>query len=452
MPDGHLTVSMPHMGVSIDEGTVVAWHKCEGEAVRVDDLLCEVVTDKVDTEIRAPVDGVLVRRCAATGETVKTGDPVAELAVGSSGARRAGDVTPTRQVDAPAVTELAPAAAEPALPPSAQTTPAKLPAAHPDPSWFDPVAAAEAAVPAVRRDGVVIASPVARRFAAAQGIALEDLAGSGIRGRIRKADVLTAVAVIADGGRESATGVERALPRGYDDVPFSLLSLGHRRRSIAEHMVRSRQTAAHMTTEVEVDMHAATEVRADLNRQRIGENAPKMSYLPLVARSACAALLDFPSLNATFDDDRLLLWNEINLGIAVDAPKGLIVPVIRGCERLATTAIGDAILGLAERARTERLVPDDLRAGTFTISNPGSIGATSAMAIINQPQVAILGMPAIVRRPVVTDDGGGESIAIRPMMTLALTFDHRAIDGADATRFLVQMKSQLEHWDVAAYV
>jgi pyruvate dehydrogenase E2 component (dihydrolipoamide acetyltransferase) len=291
------------------------------------------------------------------------------------------------------------------------------------------------------------------------------LNGSGIRGRIRKDDVLVAIERRRVGGLamvptpapqvvpEPAAGDRPAVRlRGYDDVPHESVPLGHRRRAIAEHMVRSRQTAAHMTTEVEVDMSAVTRARAEVNAQRLATGATKLSYLPLLTRAACSALLEFPNLNATFDYDRMIVWHEVNVGIAVDTPDGLIVPVIRRCERLTAGAIGDAIADLAGRARTRQVVPDDLLAGTFTISNPGSVGATSAMAIINQPQVAILGIPVIVRRPVViVDPEGLESVGIRPMLTLALTFDHRAVDGAEATRFLVRLKDALETWGLSAY-
>jgi len=207
------------------------------------------------------------------------------------------------------------------------------------------------------------------------------------------------------------------------------------RRLIAEHMVRSRRTAAHMTTEADADMSAASRARKETN----------VSYLALVAHATCAALRELPSLNATFQEERLLRWGEVNMGIAVDTEAGLLVPVIRRCERLNAAEIGEAIADLAERARSRKLTADDMRAGTFTISNPGSLGGVSAMAIINQPQVAILGTPAIVRRPwVVADEHGDETIGIRPIMRLALTYDHRAVDGAEATRCVVRIKQLLE--------
>jgi pyruvate/2-oxoglutarate dehydrogenase complex dihydrolipoamide acyltransferase (E2) component len=224
------------------------------------------------------------------------------------------------------------------------------------------------------------------------------------------------------------------------------------RRAIAEHMVRSRQTAAHMTTEAEVDMSAALRAREVLNGARLAAGLPKVSPLALIARACCVALAEFGDLNATFETERLIRWGEINLGVAVDTPQGLMVPVIRGSQRLTAPAIADAVADLAQRARSRALTPDDVRAGTFTISNPGSVGAYSAMAIINQPQVAILGVPMIVRRPaVVLDAHGAESIGIRPLMMLALTFDHRAVDGAYATRAVVRMKTLLETWDASAY-
>jgi 2-oxoglutarate dehydrogenase E2 component (dihydrolipoamide succinyltransferase) len=235
-------------------------------------------------------------------------------------------------------------------------------------------------------------------------------------------------------------------------VPHEFVPTSRIRKVTAEHMIRSRQTAAHMTTEVEVDMEQVGSVRAALNARRLAAGAPKLSYLPFLARVAVAALREFPNLNATFEMERYIRWREINLGIAVDTPQGLLVPVIRRCEELTVEGLGERIADVADRARAKQLTADDYRAGTFTLSNPGSVGAASAMAIINQPQVAILGIPAIVRRPwVVSLPGGGESIAIRPILKLAITFDHRAIDGAEATRCAVLMKRCLETWDEQAY-
>jgi 2-oxoglutarate dehydrogenase E2 component (dihydrolipoamide succinyltransferase) len=218
-------------------------------------------------------------------------------------------------------------------------------------------------------------------------------------------------------------------------VPHDVVPQTRNRKLIAEHMVRSRRTAAHMTTEADADMSAASRARKETN----------VSYLALIAHATCAALREFPSLNATFQEERLVRWGEVNMGIAIDTEAGLLVPVIRRCERLSATEITAAIADLAERARSQKLTVDDMRAGTFTISNPGSLGGVSAMAIINQPQVAILGTPAIVRRPwVVTDEHGDETIGIRPIMRLALTYDHRAVDGAEATRCVVRIKQLLE--------
>jgi 2-oxoglutarate dehydrogenase E2 component (dihydrolipoamide succinyltransferase) len=439
-----VAVPLPHMGVSVEEATIVAWLKEVGDAVSEGDALCEISTDKVETEITAPAGGVLARIAAGVGDTVPVGALLAELSVGDRGAV---PVAP-----APGVTRDALA-----------------------PARFDPEAATAAVLDRAGANGRTVSSPVARRLAAEHGIDVTGLSGTGMRGRIRKADVLAAIerggapagpaialpagpaialpaAPAAPSSPSAPAQRDGSLPRGYDDVPHEVIATSVARRAIAAHMVRSRQTAAHMTTEADVDMAAALSAREVLNGPRLAAGTPKLSPLALIARACCAALAEFPDLNATFETERLIRWGEINLGIAVDTPQGLMVPVIRACERLTAPAIGDAVGGLARRARDRALTPDDVRAGTFTISNPGSVGAHSAMAIIHQPQVAILGVPVIVRRPaVVIDAHGGESIGIRPMMMLALTFDHRAVDGAYATRAVVRMKELLETWDAGAY-
>jgi pyruvate dehydrogenase E2 component (dihydrolipoamide acetyltransferase) len=410
-------IPMPQMGVSVTEGVVTAWLKAEGDWVEADEIVCEITTDKVDTEVVAPSAGTLAKIVAAAGTTVPVGAPLAMLA--------SGDIA-TVDPDDPATTDVEPA-------PPAQAV----------------AAAALAAVPAFT-NGRLVASPVARRIAGEHGIDLAGVEGTGLRGRIRKSDVLALI----DRGVMPAppAGDADGLPAGYAGVPHRIVPTSPTRRAIAEHMVRSRRTAAHMTTEVDVDMHRVTTVRAGMNAERSARGASKLSFLPFVARAACAALADFPDLNATFAGEHLIQWTAINLAIAVDTDRGLLAPVIRDCGNLTVSAIGDHVRDLAARARDRALAPDDLAGGTFTLSNPGSAGAVSAMAIINQPQVAILGMPAIVRRPVViTGPDGDEAVAIRPMMQLALTFDHRAVDGAQATRCAVAIKKRLETWDAEAY-
>ena len=485
-----VVVPMPHMGVSVEEGTVVEWLVAVGDEVTAEDVLCAIATDKVDTEVVAPADGVVVRLLVEVDGEVAVGGGLVELAVGDEAAAAisetgegsgAGSADATQRGDAEAGASDAGGAsrgvsAEPmpapvygsgaAGPGMDQDLAVRAAAGRDEFGRFDPKAAAEAVVSfvaGVNGRASSPASPVAKRMAAKHGVDLGSVEGSGRGGRIRKVDVERAIAGGGSAGGELLSNSERksptgptldtaGLPVGYADVPHEVVKTSRVRRAIAEHMARSRQTAAHMTTEVDVDLDAVVRARTELNAARLAAGDPKLSYLPFIARAACAALAEHPDLNATFLGERMIRWQQINLGVAVDTPEGLLVPVVKGCESLTAPAIGAAIADLAERARARKLVPDDLAGGTFTLSNPGSVGAVSAPAIINQPQVAVLGLPTIQRRPwVVVDEHGAEAIAIRSILRLAVTFDHRAIDGAGATRFAVAVKDQLESWGPEAY-
>jgi 2-oxoglutarate dehydrogenase E2 component (dihydrolipoamide succinyltransferase) len=463
-----IEVKMPQMGVSVTEGTVTAWHKRPGDDVRAEEPICDVATDKVDTEVLAPADGVLASIVVAEGETADVGATLALL----SGDGAVVEEAPATNGSAPASAAVASAAPAASTPASAAPAAIEAPESYvPNPQVLDDDLLAPATVRAEPFDHAralaetaarggrrkPLASPVARRLAVDLGVDLQAVTGSGARGRIRKADVLAAregvTAVVANGAVVEPTPAPSTdLPRGYEDVPYEIVPTSHVRKVTADHMIRSRQTAAHMTTEVEVDMQLVASVRAQLNAERVAGGLAKLSYLPFLTRVACHALREFPNLNATFERERYVRWGEVNVGIAVDTPQGLLVPVARRAQELTVEALADRIAGLAEGARARTLDADAFRAGTFTISNPGSVGAVSAMAIINQPQVAILGIPAIVRRPwVVALPDGSETIAIRPILQLALTFDHRAIDGAEATRAAVLMKRSLETWTMQEY-
>jgi pyruvate dehydrogenase E2 component (dihydrolipoamide acetyltransferase) len=424
-------VPMPHMGVSVEEGTVIEWHKQVGDEVAEGELICEISTDKVDTEVLAPASGTLTRIVAEAGDTVAVGGPLAEL----NGDGGEGDGAAAAGIDSPDA-ELG----------------ARAAAGRDQFGRFDPATAADV-VTSLPRDEP-LASPVARRVAAERGVELGAVAGSGRNGRIRKADVLAAAAAgpSSSGAAAARRAPEEGIPVGYEGVPHEVVPTTRVRQAIAEHMVRSRQSAAHMTTEVDVDLGAAVRARAELNEARLAAGAAKLSFLPFIARVTCAALAEHPEMNASFQGERMIRWGQVNLGVAVDTPAGLLVPVIRNAGAMTAPAIGEAIGDLAARARDRKLVPDDLAGGTFTISNPSSVGAVSAPAIINQPQVAILGVPVIQRRPwVVAGPDGEEMIAIRSILRLAVTFDHRAVDGADATRFAVALKDRLETWGPGAY-
>lgn len=434
MTENVVDVVMPHMGVSVEEGTLSAWLIEVGDAVEAEQPVCEVTTDKVDVEVVSPASGVCVAILVDVGETCPVGDPLAQLTLHGAEVPGRGLSPASDGLPAPALAD-APPRAEPhstmSLPaqsaPEASSVPivAQLLAG----ALIDPARAAEA----VRaRRGRPRRVAVTDRHARTGGI------------RASPPPAMRADEP-ADGPAERLGKRERALPRGYDDVPYQIVLTSNQRRAISEHMTRSRQTAAHMTTEVDVDLEPAALARERLNEQRTRAGAARVSVLPFIARVAVSVLADFPDLNATFEHDRNVRWREVNLGVAVDSPVGLVVPVIRRAADLSVPGLADAIADLAAKARARKLMPDDVRAGTFTISNPGSVGAVSAPAIINQPQVAILGMPSIVRRPwVKLLEDGSEVIAIRPIMRMALTFDHRAVDGAEATRYLVAVRNRLE--------
>ncbi len=444
-------VPMPHMGVSVEEGTVVAWHVSVGDTVAEGDVLCEIATDKVDMEVESPAAGTVTSLLADPDQIVPVGEPICELdGDGSTPAPSAPEPT------APTTPEAAPSSSPP---PSADVSD-RAAAGRDQHGAFDPTAAANA----VTSLPGVLASPIAKRIARDQGVDLSGVTGTGKNGRIKKADVLAAAAAAPTSPATTSrptpprpaaplvSATPGSVPAGYENVPHEVVPTSRVRQAIAEHMIRSRQTAAHMTTEVDVDLSAVIRARTALNRSRLANGEAKLSFLPFIARATCAGLREHPDMNGTFQGTEMIRWGQVNLGIAVDTPAGLLVPVIPGADSLTAPAIGAAIADLAARARDRKLMPDDLAGGTFTISNPGSVGAVSAPAIINQPQVAILGVPTIQRRPwVVTDEHGEEMIAIRSILRLAVTFDHRAIDGADATRFAVAVKSHLESWSTEAY-
>jgi len=402
-----IDVTMPQMGVSVSEGTVVEWKKGVGESVERDEPICEISTDKIDTEVPSPAAGQLVEILVEVGTTVAVGTVLARLASG------AGDAAP---VQAPA------------------------PPASPN-----GVTEADVAPPAPPRNGRVRGarySPVVQRIAAQHDVDLSRVPGTGRGGRVRKQDVLAFIEQ-----RETAPAPHEARPlhieSPYRPEPSAPAELGgvvvpmsRMRTAIGEQMRRALDTAAHATTIVECDMSAVQHRRRELG----------ITALPLVARAVIATLHEFPALNATLEGHQLVRYERVHLGIAVSLGEdGLIVPVIHDAQDLSEEGLGRRIQDIAARARAKQLNPDEVRGGTFTITNPGAYGAIAATPIINVPQVAILDLEAIVKRVVVvTDERGGDAMAIRPMANLCLSWDHRALDGAYAAQFLSALRKRLE--------
>jgi pyruvate/2-oxoglutarate dehydrogenase complex dihydrolipoamide acyltransferase (E2) component len=436
-------VTMPQMGVSVAEGTIVEWRKRPGEPVEADEPIVEISTDKVETEIPAPAGGRLKDVLVEPGQTVDVGTVLATIETAAG----AGDGAPAAgrgEVDrAPA--------AEPTAERSAGDGRAEEHAAAPTAERSAGDGRAEERPPPV--------TPVVRRIADEHGIDLSQVRGTGRRGRVTKKDALAYLHERAEAApkppeekpepvlhgdspyREEAAAVEAPAEPRPGPPPAAAPATGARelsvmRKQIAEHMVRSVRTAAHCTTIAEADMSRIAAVRGEL------------SYLPFVARATVSALREHPALNATLEGDRLTVHDGVHLGIAVSlGEEGLIVPVIRSAHELSAEGLAARIKDLAERARGRRLSPDDVGGGTFTITSPGAFGALLATPIISQPQVAILDLEAVVKRPVVvTDSDGRDSIAIRPMTYLCMSWDHRALDGVLAAQFLATLRRRIEGW------
>ncbi|MEK6251371.1 MAG: 2-oxoglutarate dehydrogenase, E2 component, dihydrolipoamide succinyltransferase [Actinomycetota bacterium] len=437
-------VTMPQMGISVAEGTITEWRKRPGDWVDVDEVICEVSTDKVDVEIPAPAAGRVERLLAEPGQTLAVGEPLAEIDPSARpGEAHPEEHSPNRSTAGPVTADAIP----PVLhgPRGAESASAAPPADQPQ-----------------ELDRSQFHSPVVRRIAEEHGIDLSQVEGTGIGGRVRKTDV---VAYIEGGGEREVE--ERPLhiespyrpepaPAGNGTAaptPEPAALGGHRepmspmRQQIARHMVESRHTSAHCTTIVEVDFSRVAARRAEL-REAMERRGVRLTYLAFVARATVLALAEHPILNASIEEEEIVYHDDVNLGIAVALEDGLIVPVIPRAQRLSLEGTAAAINDLADRARRRELEPDDVHGGTFTITNPGQFGAVLATPIINQPQVAILDLEAVVKRPVVVEDGGTDAIAIRPMSYLCMSWDHRGLDGAVAARFLASVRERLESGEV----
>ena len=426
---GGTVITMPALGESVSEGTVTRWLKNVGDLVAVDEALLEVSTDKVDTEIPSPVAGTLLAIDVAVDTTVAVGARLALIGVSGS----------------------APAPAAPVAPPVAPVAPTPPPA----PVAAAPVAPAPVAPVApsapVSQPQDAYVTPIVRKLANDLGVNLASVRGTGIGGRIRKEDVEAAApksAVAAVASTPVAASTPSA-PRPSAAVASPLrgttVTMSRLRKVIAARMVESLQVSAQLTTVIEVDVTKIARLRDRSKATFEAREGVKLSFLPFFAVSVCEALKQHPVLNSSVEGDQIIYHGAEHLGIAVDTERGLLVPVIHNAGDLNMGGVARKIADLAARTRDNKVTPDELGGGTFTLTNTGSRGALFDTPIINQPQVAILGLGAIVKRPmVVKGEDGGETIAIRSMVYLGLSYDHRVVDGADAARFLVTLKERLE--------
>lgn len=438
-PTGEQTpVTLPALGESVTEGTVTRWLKAVGDDVTVDEPLLEVSTDKVDTEIPSPVAGVLTAISVAEDETVEVGATLGLIGAAGSSAPAAATPPPAAPA-APAPSPAAPAATAP-------VTPAPTPATAPS-------AASSSAY----------ASPIVRKLARESGVDLAGVTPTGPDGRVTKDDVrsagttapvaVTPAAPPTPAPVVSPTPAARAPETAESGKRGHTESMSRLRRVIAERMVDSLQVSAQLTTVVEVDVTRIAALRSRAKAAFLTREGISLSFLPFFARATLEALKAFPNVNASVDSEAhtVTYHDSTHLGIAVDTERGLLVPVIRDAGDLTLSGLARRISDLAERTRTNKVSPDELSGGTFTLTNTGSRGALFDTPIINQPQVGILGTGAVVKRPVVvTEPHGEDAIAIRSMAYFALTYDHRIVDGADAARFLSAIKARLEAADFEA--
>ena len=432
VPTGAGTViTMPALGESVSEGTVTRWLKNVGDSVAVDEALLEVSTDKVDTEIPSPVAGTLLAIDVAVDTTVPVG-----ARLGLIGAANGA-------VAAPAPVVAAPVVAAPVTPPPAPVVAAPVVAAPVTP----PPAQVSSAPVSQPADAYV--TPLVRKLASELGVNLAQVTGTGIGGRIRREDVEALARPTAPAAPSAPVASAPSAPRpsvvAVSPLRGTTVTMSRLRKVIAARMVESLQVSAQLTTVIEVDVTKIARLRDRSKASFEAREGVKLSFLPFFAVAVCEALKQHPVLNSSVEGDQITYHGTEHLGIAVDTERGLLVPVIANAGDLNMGGIARKIADLAARTRDNKVTPDELGGGTFTLTNTGSRGALFDTPIINQPQVAILGLGAVVKRPmVVRGEDGGETIAIRSMVYLGLSYDHRVVDGADAARFLVTLKERLE--------
>jgi pyruvate/2-oxoglutarate dehydrogenase complex dihydrolipoamide acyltransferase (E2) component len=482
-------VVMPQMGVSVSEGTITKWLKQEGEQVEADEALLEISTDKVDTEVPSPASGTLTQILVPEGETVEVGTKLAQIGGAPSGNGQAQPAAPPEPATAEAAAESAAAAgAEGETATAEQVEEAKSAEPHAAETTGDETG-----------DGKSFVSPVVARIASEHGVDPGQVRGTGRGGRVTKKDILnfieqgappaapaapeTAPAPVAAPAPASASAPApettpapaavpetapaaappKAAPPPQPAAPAPRIETGTgeqmepitaMRRGIAEHMRRSLDTSAHVTSAIEVDMSKVVAIRKQLKQEYEAAYGVNPTYLSFVARTTVETLREYPWINGEIRGEQIVTRNYVNLGFAVELAdgKGLIVPVLKNAEGLNLLGIAKGVADIARRARDKQLTPDEVQGGTFTITNPGGYGTFHGTPVISQPQAGILGTYAVVKRPwVIQDDRGEDVIAIRPIMNLTLTYDHRLVDGALAGRFLRDLREKLETWDEAAY-
>ena len=462
-------IIMPQMGESIAEGTITKWLKKVGDAVKRDEPIFEISTDKVDAEIPSPVAGTLVEIKVLEGATVAINTVVG--VIGEAGEKAAAASAPQAQAPAPPVPTPAPqapppAAARPAAPaaPPARTpepaAPRPAPPA-PTPAPMRPAAAEGGQVESIEERIRRRSSPLVRKIAQEHAIEISDVEGTGIHNRVTTNDILSYLEnrkVAAAPSRSStvpasAPEIGRAepaeAPAPRPAIPVSdrdeVVAMSKIRKITAENMILSKRTSAHVTTVFQVDYTNISRIRQKHKDAFLEKNGVKLTYLPFIFRSAIQALRQFPQVNASIDGENIVYHKDIHLGMAVALDWGLIVPVIKNADEKSILGLARATQDLAERARTKRLKPEEIQGGTFTVTNPGVFGSLFGTPIIPQPQVAILGVGTIEKRPVVVaDEEGNDALGIRTVGYLALSFDHRLIDGADADKFMASVKQTLE--------
>jgi 2-oxoglutarate dehydrogenase E2 component (dihydrolipoamide succinyltransferase) len=453
---------MPQMGVSVSEGTITKWLKQEGEQVEADEPLLEISTDKVDTEVPSPGSGTLTQILVQEGATVDVGTKLAVIGGEGDGTSSSADEVP-EPATAQAAAESAAVSDGPATP-TAETVEEATPA---------PSAASETTEPS-STNGKTFVSPVVAKIASEHGVDPSQVQGTGRGGRVTKKDILN---FIDSGGKAAAPAAQpSAQPSAQPQAPSapapaakeapapaaapplqpgeSFEPMTAMRKGIAEHMRRSLDTSAHVTSAIEVDMSRVSAIRAKLKKEYQQSYGVNPTYLIFVARTAAETLREYPWINGEIRGDQIVTRSYVNLGFAVELQdgKGLIVPVVKNAETLNLLGMAKAVTDIAQRARDKKLLPDEVQGGTFTITNPGGYGTFHGTPVISQPQAAILGTYAVVKRPwVVQDELGEDVIAIRPIMNLTLTYDHRLVDGALAGRFLRHLREKLETWDESAY-